>query len=332
MIQFTSHYIDFLKSNLSIGEGVSPDYGFRQNEVSEEYLFQILRFEEDLENPKLLYGTKRNLEKALTNTQSSDSNKSSDSKLFPSSGTSLDKDFLSDLPEELRDAQRSTARFLKQARELSQLTAATWLDEENIPTEEDRDKIKLAKIILNKHNLIPDTYILDNEGNLGNKIESDRLISWIKEQTKEDTEKSLYLIKPEYVSYSSISLSLLLCGQAYYKDRNSQWTKIWKPIFSNYEMVYEYALDLSWDTYYASRTDIAQSGINQNPPYTKVTLGYPPRPPEFNLKQEDIKQWVQAGEKDSKFPFYPPEENGKFGSERLKFVAPPFPYLPLSTV
>ncbi|MUG97830.1 hypothetical protein F7734_38185 [Scytonema sp. UIC 10036] len=328
MVQFTPRSINFLKSNLSIGEGTSPQDESESNfQVIPDHLFQILIFEENSEHPKLIYGTKQNLQDMLVHPNSSDST------LFPSIGTSLDEDFLSDIPGEFRDAQRSTARFLKQARELSQRMAATWLNEEKIPTDEDKIKIKLARKILNSYNLPLDTYFVNDEGTLNNNPSGlEQLI-----MTAQVGNQDLYLIKREYVSYSSISLSLLLCGQAYYKNGN-EWTRIWEPIFSNYEMVYEYALDLSWDTYYATRKDIAQPGINQNPPYTEVTLGYPPKPPEFNLTQEDIQRWVRAkempltGEEDSEFPFYPPKENGKFVSDQIRFVAPPFPYLPLSTV
>ncbi|MDZ8260742.1 hypothetical protein [Nostoc sp. ChiQUE01b] len=328
MVQFTPRYINFLKSNLSIGEGTSPqDEG--DSLLDSDYLFQILIFEENSEHPKLIYGTKKNLLDML------DPPKSSDSTLFPSKGTSIDKDFMSDIPGELGDAQRSTVRFLKQARELSQRMAATWLNEEKIPTDEDKIKIKLVRKILNSYNLPLDTYFVNDEGTLNNNPDGlEQLIMTAQAEGNQD----LYLIKREYVSYNSISLSLLLCGQAYYKNDNNEWTRIWEPIFSNYEIVYEYALDLSWDTYYATRKDIAQPGINQNPPYTEVTLGYPPRPPEFNLTQEDIQRWVRAkempltGEENSEFPFYPPKENGKFVSDQIRFVAPPFPYLPLSTV
>ncbi|HEY9618827.1 MAG TPA: hypothetical protein V6C78_00580 [Crinalium sp.] len=322
MIQFTPSYLNFLKSNLSIREGTSSP---NENDSS-LYLFQILIFEDGAGHPQLVYGTKQALEKML--------NKPADSDLFPSRGTSLDKDFLSNRPEIIKEAERSTARFLKQARELSQRMAATWLNEENIPTE-DRDKIKLVRIILNEYNLTPATYFVNDEGVLSDEIESNSVESRI-EQEAVGGKDTLYLIKPEYISYKSISLSLLLCGQAYYKNDNHEWTRIWEPIFSNYEMVYEYALNLSWDTFYATRKDIAQSGINQNPPYTEVTLGYPPRPPEFNLKQEDIKRWVLAKEMPSdgeEFPFYPhKDQNDKFVSDQIKFAAPPFPYLPLSTV
>lgn len=333
MVQFTPRYINFLKSNLSVGEGTSfriDNDVFEQPDDFNDYLFQILIFEEVSNSPKLVYGTKQNLQKMLGTSNSSN--------WFPSIGTELDPDFLSDKPKEVMESQRSTARFLKQARELSQCMAATWLNEENIP-EDLKDKIKLLRIILNKYNIIPDTYFVNGGGSLGNKLESNDLVKSIEPKTEEDKEKSLYLIKPEYVSYSSISLSLLLCGQAYYKVCNN-WTKIWEPIFSNYEMVYEYGLDLSWDTYYATRRDIAQPGINQNPPYTEVTLGYPPKPPEFNIKQEEIRRWVLAkempmaqGGEVSEFPFYPRKDNeGKFESDQINFVAPPFPYLPLSTV
>jgi hypothetical protein len=147
-----------------------------------------------------------------------------------------------------------------------------------------------------------------------------------------------YLIKPEYVSYGSISLSLLLSGQAYYQEEN-QWKQIWPSILSTYETIWEYGLDVSWDTFYASRIDLSKAGYLAKPPYTKVTLGYPPRPSKFNLTQENIKSWAEAHEtaedEDLKInnglPFYPKINSTEWTEKKLKFVAAPYPYIPLST-
>jgi phage pi2 protein 07 len=354
MVQFTPDYINFIKSNLSIGEGTFPQKqdgdSIQSNDENDQW-FQILIFEEDSDSPQLVYGTKQALEKKLKPDYTQDKNEDNKYKeWFPSLGTSIDDEFMG-VPDEggqdkkeeakgvkqVKEAQRSTVRFLKQARELSQRMAATWLNEEKIQTDEEKIKIKLSRKILNSYNIIPAKTVFVN-------VETDEIIEYDSDSDKisdklkaiknpsNQNNKDIYLIRPEYVSYSSISLSLLLCGQAYYQ-KDGNWKRIWKPIFSNYEMVYEYALDLSWDTYYATRKDIAQPGRKQNPPYTKVTLGYPPRPPEFNLTQEDIQKWVNADDKDGEFPFYPRKRgNGEFENDKIDYVAPPFPYLPLSTV
>ena len=35
-------------------------------------------------------------------------------------------------------------------------------------------------------------------------------------------------------------------------------------------MIWEYGIDLSWDTFYARREDISQSGLYPNPPFTTL--------------------------------------------------------------
>ena len=226
----------------------------------------------------------------------------------------------------------STVRFLLQCRKLSQILAYTWLDPDRIP-ENKKHQIKLVRKILDSYNIIPDTYWANDQNQVERikDIEVEKKLLEIKE-TKDGLLN--LLIKPEYISYRSISLALLLSGQAYYRGAGDQWKRICDPIFSTYEMIWEYAVDVSWDTFYATRIDISQAGERPTPPYTKVTLSYPPRPNEFSLEQDKIQEWVTAEEdfKDSKYPFYPEEDTPDWHNHQLKFVVPPYPYIPLSTI
>ncbi|MEA5565498.1 hypothetical protein [Anabaena sp. UHCC 0399] len=312
-----SHHQVMLKKNQSLD--------------AETTLFQILAIEEEFGNlkKKLVYGTKKDL---IAYYQIADNN-------LPTAGTEVNKDFV-----DTDDPRFSAVRFLLQCRQLSQIMSYTWLDEQSIQTSPQKTQIELVREIFNSYNIIPDTYWLENHnGKL--ELTSIRSLQLSKKLIDLDIEGE-YLIRPEYVSYGSISLSLLLSGQAYYQEGN-QWKQIWKSILSTYETIWEYALDVSWDTFYASRVDLSQAGYPARPPYTKVTLGYPSRPSEFSLTQENIQRWAEAHETAQdehrkfqiKLPFYPERYEDKeqkietedWQQKKLKFVAAPYPYIPLST-
>jgi hypothetical protein len=206
---------------------------------------------------------------------------------------------------------------LLQTRRLSQLIAKTWLSESSFKTESEKNSVRCIREIFLSANLRPDNF----DPNWNNIPTSGPETS--------------YIIQPDWLNQEGIRLSLLLAGQAYLKVEGGYMPICDPPIFSTYETIHEYSLKVSWDTFYASRVDVAQPGVNAKPPYYEVTLGYPPRPSvgEFtSLTEEKIATWVNAPEEygNSPFPFYPPKNNGKYESDNVSYVIPPYPYIPMS--
>ncbi|AFZ23455.1 hypothetical protein Cylst_1152 [Cylindrospermum stagnale PCC 7417] len=317
--------------------------------VEDNYYFQILTIEGKPGErvKKLVYGTRKNLVKYL---------EIADNEL-PTEGTKVNPEFVTK-----NDHQFCGVRFLLQGRQLSQIMSYTWLDDQKLQEYEPKDgtdplkkvtktQIELVREIFNSYNIIPDVYCLEDEltSSPTENIElcplrNTELREKLFKAEEKNSKAEPYLIKPQYVSYNTISLSLLLSGQVYYQDEHEpdKWKQLWPSILSTYEMVWEYALDISWDTFYSSRVDIAQAGYPPTPPYTKVTLGYPPKPTEFSLTQENIQIWAEEVEElpeiseeenpnRRKFPFYPARNTEEWRSKNLQYVSPPFPYIPLST-
>lgn len=242
---------------------------------------------------------------------------------LPSNGVELDPQFL-----RIKDddgninyqnlAKYSTARFMLQCRKLSQLIAQTWLPENSFKNKEGQkdelaaQKARLARKIFFAANLEPNNF----EPPL-NKI-----------PTGDGTEN---IIQPNRLSQQGLQLSLLFGGLVYTESALEKGTfvRICEPIFSNYELVYEYALRVSWDTFYATRTDYPQPGNNPVPPYYEVVISYPPRPElgEFTVKLDQVEKWAKAKDKHGDFPFYPKDIAS---SDKIGFVNPPYPYIPLS--
>jgi hypothetical protein len=365
---FTPEHIQGLQSNLFTNLGVKPLYSIiSSNRVSntnaqedssdeqnqnleikdwENHQFQILVFDSnnvDEAKATIYYETKTNLIKGLSGVLE-----------LPTVGLQVDSEFLPHLANsndrdqtefQIESSISTTVRFLLQCRKLSQVIASTWLDPRDTSTE-----IKFIKKILDSYNVVPNVESLpkqstEKKDNGFQDSETDKSLT-NPPTTNLKANKNCFLIKPEFVSYNTISLALLLCGQAYYKDGKDKdgkdkYQQICKPIFSTYEMVWEYAVNISWDTFYATRSDIPQISKHPNPPYTKVTLGYPPKPSELNLTNDKIKEWVEATEKGGNHPFYPtrfkkePEqtkETDEWLNHELQVVVPPYPYIPLSTV
>ena len=235
---------------------------------------------------------------------------------LPSKGVELDPHFLP-----IQDAhghinyqnlaKYSTARFMLQCRKLSQLIAQTWLPADSFKDEWAATKARLARKIFFAANLQHNHF----EPPL-NQI-----------PTGEGTE---YIIQPNRLSQQGLQLSLLFGGLIYTPSAQgaNTYVRICEPIFSNYELVYEYALRVSWDTFYATRTDYPQPGKNPVPPYYEVVMSYPPRPElnEFTVKLEQVEKWAKAKDKGGEFPFYPQDMQ----SSDVGFVHPPYPYIPLS--
>ncbi len=244
---------------------------------------------------------------------------------LPSKGVKVSEEFLPITTKDDNDCDKiisgnlaiyPTVRFLLQCRKLSQLIGITWLSENSFDQDIEYRKACFAREIFFAANIKPDRYERERQGN--EDVGKDINLSH-HEHTK-------YLIKRGSLSWQGINLSLLFAGQVYMEE-GGKYIPISESILSTYELVYEYGLKVSWDTFYANRTDYAQSGFNAKPPYYEVLIGYPPRPElgEFTVKEEDIKKWVDAPEDGGDIPFY-----GKDGSGNLKYPYPPYPYIPMS--
>jgi hypothetical protein len=204
--------------------------------------------------------------------------------------------------------------------------AKTWLPESHFKQDWEKDNVRCIRELFLSANIRPD------------KLEP----NW--DEIPTSGSETEYIIKPDSLSQEGIRLSLLLSGQAYRWVKKGQYPNqdiegylpICESLYSTYETIYEYALKVSWDTFYASRVDVSQSGLNEKPPYYEVTLGYPPRPSLHEcttLTEEKIATWVNASEDygTSNFPFYPAKnDQGQYESDKIRYMVPPYPYLPLS--
>lgn len=238
---------------------------------------------------------------------------------LPAKGVFLKEDFL---PVTLSNghidydnlSKYPTARFLLQCRKLSQLIAKTWLSQSSFENELEYLKARFTREIFFAANLRPNHFDPD----------------WSQIPDGDYTD---YIIKADRLSQQGLQLSLLFAGQVYmgvpfHSPQPEAYIPVCESIFSTYEIIYEYALKVSWDTFYSNRVDYAQPGLNPSPPYYEVTISYPPRPElgEFTgLTEEKIETWVNAPEDGGPFPFYPEQ-----GSDQVQYAFPPYPYIPLS--
>ncbi|MDY7005536.1 MAG: hypothetical protein SWX82_16795 [Cyanobacteriota bacterium] len=147
----------------------------------------------------------------------------------------------------------------------------------------------------------------------------------------ETQERAKFIILPNSTGWQGITLSLLLAGQAYRKVRENgidKYHQIVQPILSTGEIVGKYNVRVSVEKYHG---EIREVPLDYNSPCTtfQVTLPYPPIPNSTNVRMKDIKQWAYASEEDRDLPFYIKEGNEfVIGTG---FVAPPYPYIPVST-
>ncbi|MDB9423052.1 hypothetical protein [Microcystis aeruginosa] len=323
---FTRSYVQNLQSNLSIKIGQEPKSinGDQYN----QYYFQLLIFENE-DTPKLVYGTKEALQTKYNLAPSS----------FPSSGAKVDSEFSpsGQDPDKypLAQAELSTVYFLLQTRKLSQMIAYTWLEPENIP-DEMKAKVNLVRKILRFPHQKVCTYWLDNPQEAEKPISEIDLSRKLLGDSEKPTPKCSWLIQPDNISYDFIALALLLCGQAFYKDKvnfyypdkHEHFAQIWEPIGSIYQLIFEYGLDVTWELFHGVMTELVHTG--KDFPASKITVPYPPRPGEFNVSQSDIETWAKANEHDGPYPFYPIKNSDDWKNHQLKHVYPPSPYIPLS--
>ncbi|TRT62084.1 MAG: hypothetical protein EWV85_01285 [Microcystis aeruginosa Ma_QC_C_20070703_M131] len=325
---FTRSYVQNLQSNLSIKIG--QDFASTHKTLTEhqDYYFQLLIFKELKSPPKLVYGTKENLKNHFKMKED-----------FPTPGVEIEQDFLpkrqynddSLFPFEYG----SMIHWLLQTRKLSQMIAYTWVNPENILDNETKTRVSLVKKILDFPSMELEIQCVTNNGiedcengldDLLNKIPGIQLFSHGKDPF------SSFLISPDHISFEFIALALLLCGQAFYKTKineEPEYVRIWEPIADIRQLIMELGIGVSWDTFYGTITDLSEVGKKSQNPYKKAMIPYPPRPSEFSLSQEDIKNWAEAPDKDGQYPFYPRKITDP-NEWDTQFVNPPTPYIPLS--
>ena len=288
---------------------------------------------------------------------------------LPSPGVLVKKGFLTGR-DDLSRAEFSTVRFLLQSRKLSQIMTKTWLDDSdyfssciNVDKEDpkkimEEKRIKYINKIFQLFDYKPQELSLLVEGNKGIEKETltrDRVLikllspdTAVLESNRDNNNLNFsYDLQKDYTK--ALILELFLSGQAYIvDDTNLTLQRLNEPIFSTYELIWEYELDLSWDTYYAKREDIARPGYRQIKPQalTRVILGLPAKPNDQSLKCEEIIKWVYAKEEheeknafsvpgapkggETEFPFYPEEGSSNWKNKQVKNVFPPYPYMILS--
>jgi hypothetical protein len=215
------------------------------------------------------------------------------------------------------------------------MIAYTWLEPEKIP-DEMKAKVNLVRKILRFPHQKVCTYWLDKEGE--ERISEIDLCIKLLGDSKTHTKKYKYswLIQPDNINYDFIALALLLCGQAFYKDKvnfyypdkHEYFAQIWEPIGSIYQLIFEYGLDVTWELFHGVMTELVHTG--KDFPAGKITVPYPPRPSEFNVSQSDIETWATAKEHNGPYPFYPSQDSEDWKNHQLKHVYPPSPYIPLS--
>lgn len=253
--------------------------------------------------------------------------------------------------------QYSMVRRLLQARKLSQLIAKSWLQKHDIEDDKpgwsqeewlkDEEKFYTKKQNIIRFKTIRKLFltgdqVLDSETNV-------KFLDYTS-QTAEDRWKELerqpYIIMPDQENWHSISLNLLFCGQAYFKYKEeNKYLPLCFPMLSTYEACCFYAFLINADSFTGTIDEIQKKGTaNPRPPYYKALIPYPPRP-DFGTEvkteksyNEMIKNWAYAkeiypncGDESDKnlLPFckkaWSPEDGIK-----LKYITPPYPYLPMS--
>ncbi|NER46980.1 MAG: hypothetical protein F6J92_09820 [Symploca sp. SIO1A3] len=279
------------------------------------------------------------------------------SSYLPSPGVILPKKFIETISGDESDKLENTAitnfyeptRAILQSRKLSQLVAKTWCsyqeakkngdwdkftagDWENITSLEILDGLIAREIFLFAGDVSPDKiehpdiYTPLNPHPAGGEIGYHR-----------------FVILPSSKAWEGIALSLLLSGQAYYKnkqktDDKGKYHQISQPILSTGEIVSKYSFEVNWNIFDGKFKELATD--NKAPWIVyQVLLPYPPIPSKKDLDPKHIKKWAYAPDEGGDFPFYITEKNeGKEdGEENIKYLTgidyfrSPYPYMPLTT-
>lgn len=140
-----------------------------------------------------------------------------------------------------------------------------------------------------------------------------------------------FVIPPTSYAWQGIVLSLLLAGQAYYEveeEGQKKYHQICQPILSTGDIVFRYAIEVEWDQF-KGRIHEMELQPGKSSVASRATVPYPPIPWQENLTPQQIQAWAEAEDEGGEYPFYTKE--GENYSLDMKYFAPPFPYLPLST-
>ena len=332
---FTRSVLQGLQCNLQTNIASAPRILIQEpqksSELSSEFLykdwyFQLLIFEDLESEPQLVYGKKTDLDKHYNLPGDPPKPNDPNHDYFPTNGVEIKQDFLKPaepIIDPLAFIKEGTVRFLLITRKISQMIAYTWLEEENIPPEL-KDNVKLVRKIFKDYRKTPDAYWLENSSLTSVPDINAKLLEIHKPPQPQDH----FLIKPDHISYNAISLALLLCGQAYYKKSDQQYSRIWQPIASIYEIIVQYGIEVSWEGFFATITELIQSGTEKPYPTFKVTIPYPPRPSEFALPQKEIQVWATAEDDGGSYPFYPQVETKEWTEPQVQNVYPPQSYIP----
>merc|ERR1711979_73303 len=112
---------------------------------------------------------------------------------------------------------------------------------------------KNNKIDKEKHDNLKGIYeyledeVKDEDVKKNQKVMSAQSASSVQNQDEKKKKLSSYYLQDK----QALILSLFLGGQAYIvDDKEESFQRLHEPIFSTYELIWEYELDLSWDSYY----------------------------------------------------------------------------------
>jgi hypothetical protein len=250
---------------------------------------------------------------------------------LPAVGAKPKLDFAS--PEE--DISRYvTVRTLLQGRFISQLIAKSWLPDKN----EISSAIRYLFLTVGQE---PERYEgpdddddkkLDRDEYFDNLCKTrDEIINLSSTKSPSQASKFKRIIVPGLRNWSGLRLALLLAGQAYLKE-DETYIPLCDSIFGAYEIAQLYSFKVSWSTFFGAVEELPKVGASpyQYAPAQEVTIPYPPRPPldEFTLSGKQIEQWATAKLDEEPWSFYPTPSDEQ---DTVKYHAPPFPYMPLTS-
>jgi hypothetical protein len=109
--------------------------------------------------------------------------------------------------------------------------------------------------------------------------------------------------------------------EAYQEMKNllsGQKPELFEKIFDEDE-IEDYFIQITWDSFEGSVTDMPQAIMKQQPPFFILTLPYPPKPSDFNYQNENLQKWLKE------------LVNVDDSSQKVTNPFPPIPYVPQTT-